>query len=135
MDRTLKRATRKNKRRSNRNHAAWRRFAPDGNICRFCPHHGGQHLISSGQPHLYRKATEEERDDSSTMLYRLHTPDNGYVLVRRMVVANRAELISAFCAACAEEIGTAQVLCYQRTLAVGEVVGVQTGRKNIGIAA
>ena len=57
------------------------------------------------------------------------------MLVRRMTVASRAELITAFCVACAESIGTAQVLCYQRNLAIGEVVGIQTGHRDIGIAA
>ena len=53
-----------------------------------------------------------------------------------MTVANRAELITAFCTACAESIGTHQVLCYQRNLAVGEVVGLaRNGHKDIGIAA
>ena len=52
-----------------------------------------------------------------------------------MVVANHAELITAFCVACAESIGTHQVLCYQRNVGVGEVVGVQTPQENIAIAA
>ena len=37
--------------------------------------------------------------------------------------------------ACAESIGTHQVLCYQRNLAIGEVVGIDTRPKDIGIAA
>ena len=70
------------------------------------------------------------------MLYRHNLPDGGSVLVRRITVASRAELITAYCAACAESIGTHQVLCYQRNLAVGEVVGLaKNGHKNIGIAA
>ena len=70
------------------------------------------------------------------MLYRHTLPEGGSVLVRRMTVANRAELITAYCVACAESIGTAQVLCYQRTLAIGEVVGLQnTGHKDMAIAA
>ena len=52
------------------------------------------------------------------------------MLVRRMVVANRAKLITAYCAACAESIGTEQVLCFQRNLAIGEVIGLErNGRK------
>ena len=58
------------------------------------------------------------------MLYRHTLPDGGSVLVRRMTVASRAELITVFCKACAESIGTAQVLCYQRNLAIGEVAGL-----------
>lgn len=123
MDRTLRRAGRRSRRRSGRNHGAWRRFAPDGTHCRYCPHDGSKHLISSGQPHFYRPATEQKRRTPGLLLYR-HTPkEGGPALVRRIVVANRAELITAFCTACAKELGTAQVLCYQRTLAVGEAIG------------
>ena len=105
MDRTLKRAKRNNKRRGQRNHGAWQRFSPDGKTCRYCEHDGSQHLCRSGQPHFYRPATEAERRDPSVMLYR-HTPvsstgqalpDGGSMLVRRMTVAARAELITAFC--------------------------------------
>ena len=126
MDRTLKKATGKNKRRSNRNHGPWRRFSPDGTTCRYCTHSGAAHLCSSRQPHFYRPATEAEVKDPTTMLYRHHPAGGGSVLVKRIIVAKHAELITAFCTACAGEIGTAQVLCYQRTLANGEVVGVET---------
>ena len=133
--RTLKRAKRNNKRRGQRNYGAWQRFSPDGNTCRYCPHDGSQHLCQSGQPHFYRPATEAERRNTSVMLYRHRLPEGGSTLVRRMTVANRAELITAFCTACAEGMGTAQVLCYQRNLAIGEVVGIETGHKDIAIAA
>ena len=143
MDRTLKKAKRNNKRRGRRNHGAWEHFSPDGIHCRFCPHDNSQHLMSSGQPHFFRPATEAERRNSSVMLYR-HTPvsstgqalpEGGSMLVRRMTVANRAELITAFCTACAESMGTTQVLCFQRNLAIGEVVGLDTRLKDIAIAA
>ena len=135
MDRTLKTAKRKNKRRQNRNGSAWRRFSPDGTTCRYCKHDHTTHLTSSGQPHFYRPATEAEKRDPSVMLYRHTLPQGGSVLVRRMVVANHAELVTAFCTACAESIGTHQVLCYQRNVGVGEVVGVQTGHRDMAIAA
>ncbi len=143
MDRTLKKAKRNNKRRGRRNHDAWQRFSPDGKTCRYCPHDNTEHLMSSGQPHFFRPASEAERRNSSVMLYR-HTPvsstgqalpEGGSVLVRRMTVANRAELITAYCVACAESMGTPQVLCYQRNLAIGEVVGIDNTYKDIGIAA
>ena len=143
MDRTLKRAKRNNKRRGQRNHGAWERFCPDGVHCRYCEHDGSQHLVSSGQPHFFRPATEPERRDPTVMLYR-HTPvsstgqalpEGGSVLVRRMTVAARAELITAFCVPCAEAMKTPQVLCFQRNLAVGEVVGLRTDHMDIGIAA
>ena len=135
MDRTLKTAKRKNKRRQNRNGSAWRRFSPDGTTCRYCKHDHTTHLTSSGQPHFYRPATEAEKRDPSVMLYRHTLPQGGSVLVRRMVVANHAELVTAFCTACAKSIGTHQVLCYQRNVGVGEVVGVQTGHRDMAIAA
>ena len=143
MDRTLKRAKRRNKRRIERNSGAWERFCPDGKTCRFCPHDGSQHLMSSGQPHYFRPATEAERRDPWVTLYRHDPasstgqalPDGGSMLVRRMTVANRAELITTYCVVCAESIGTGQVLCYQRNLAIGEVVGLDTRRKDIAIAA
>ena len=95
--------------------------------------------MRSGQPHFYRPATEAERRDPTVMLYR-HTLRvrrlaGGRLLVRRMTVAAHAELITAFCTACAESIGTHQVLCYQRNLAIGEVVGIDTRPKDIAIAA
>ena len=138
MDRTLKRAKRNSKRRGQRNGGAWRRFSPDGVHCRYCEHDGSQHLVSSGQPHFFRPVTEAERRDPSVMLYQPHKalPEGGSVLVRRMTVANRAELITAYCVPCAESMGTPQVLCFQRNLAIGEVVGLQrNGHGDIGIAA
>ncbi len=135
MDRTLKTAKRRNKRRSNRNYEAWRRFSPDGTTCRFCPHDNTQHLCSSGQPHFYRPATEGERRDPSVTLYRYALPQGGSALVRRMTAAKHAELITAFCTACAEAMQTGQVLCYQRNLAVGEMVGMRIDHKDIAVAA
>ena len=136
MDRTLKKAKRSNRRRRERNGGAWQRFSPDGVHCRYCKHDGSKHLLSSGQPHFFRPATEAERRDPFVMLYRHNLPEGGSTLVRRMTVANRAELITAFCTACAESIGTHQVLCYQRNLAIGEVVGLRrNGLEDMAIAA
>ena len=135
MDRTLKRATRKNKRRIERNTGAWERFSPDGKTCRYCEHDGSKHLMRSAQPHFYRPATDAERRDPHMQLYRHTLPDGGSMLVRRMTVAAHAEIITAFCTACAESIGTHQVLCYQRNVAVGEVVGIDTRPNDIAIAA
>ncbi len=68
MDRTLKRAKRHSKRRGQRNHGAWRLFSPDGKTCRYCSHDNAEHLMSSGQPHFFRPATEAERRDPHVML-------------------------------------------------------------------
>ena len=78
---------------------------------------------------LYRPATDDENHSRSVRLYRHEIPGNGPVLLRRMVVARAAELITVFCARCAEEMGTAQVACYQRNTAVGEVVGISPNGK------
>ena len=124
MDRTLRKAKRGNRRRQERNLTAWQALSPDGTTCRFCRHDETTHLCTSSQPHFYRPATEAERHSRSVRLYRHETPDSGPVLLRRMVVARGAELITVFCVACAKEMGTRQVACFQRNTAVGEVVGI-----------
>ena len=101
MDKTLTIAKRTNKRRQERNFRAWQRFSPDGTTCRFCRHDHTQHLCTSAQPHFYRPATEGERGDPKLMLYRHTSTDNGSVLVRRVTVAKHAEIVTAFCTACA----------------------------------
>ncbi len=135
MDRTLKRVTYRNRRRSRRNWKAWQLFSHDGETCRFCPHGAADHLTSSGQPHFYRPATEAERRDLSVTLYYYTLPGGGSMLVKRMIVANRAELITAFCGTCAQSMGTDQVLCFQRNLAIGELIGLQTNDEDIEVAA
>ncbi len=128
MDKTLVKAKRSNRRRQERNYTAWRRFSPDGITCRYCPHTNETHLCTSAQPHFYRPPTEAERRDPRVTLYRHTLPEGGCVLVRRVTVAKHVEIVTAFCTACAEAAGADQVLCYQRSLAVGEVVGVEETR-------
>ena len=130
MDRTLNPVKRGNKRRLARNQKAWQLFCPDNPKCLFCPHNYTEHMTSSGQPHFYRPATQQERRDPSVILYRHGLADGASVLVKRITVANQAELLTAFCTACAEERDTAQVLCFQRTLAKGEVVGLKNSNGN-----
>lgn len=125
MDRTIRPRTRTNKHRIARNQKAWKLFSSNGATqCRYCPHHRRDHYISSGQPHFYRPATQNEIDNRSGRLYVHHLPAGGYVMLRRITVAKQAEIITAFCRACAKEKDTGQVLCYQRTLAKGEIVGL-----------
>ena len=131
MDRTLRKAKRGNRKRQERNLTAWQAFSPDGTTCRFCRHDETTHLCTSSQPHFYRPATEAERHSRSVRLYRHETPDSAPVLLRRMVVARGAELITVFCTQCAKEMNTRQVACYQRHTGVGEVVGISpNGREN-----
>ena len=125
MDRTLNPVKRGNKRRRARNWKAWQLFSPDGAKCRFCEHDHTTHLTSSAQPHFYRPATAEERCDPFEKLYRHELEDGTEALVKRVTVASRAELLTAFCTACAKDKQTDQVLCFQRTLARGEVVGLK----------
>ena len=110
------------KRQSNRNWKAWRLYSPDGDKCRFCPHGSFDHMTSSGQPHFYRPASQSERE-SSTILRNHRLADGSMALVKRITVSARAELKSAFCKACAQDKDTSQVLCFERVLATGEVVG------------
>ena len=124
-DRTLNPVKRGNKRRRARNWNAWELFSPDGARCRFCEHDHTVHLTSAGVPHFYRPATDEERRDPLEKFYRHELDDGATVLVKRVTVASRAELLTAFCKTCAEDKQTGQVLCYQRTLAKGEVVGLK----------
>ena len=108
MDSTLTRAKRTNKHRQERNFRAWQRFSPDGTTCRFCKHDHTTHLCTSAQPHFYRPATEAERSDPTVTLYRHTSTDNGSVLVWRMTVAKQAEIVTAFCTACAEAAARAR---------------------------
>lgn len=124
MDRTLIHPKKGNKRRRARNWKAWLLLSPDGSKCRFCPHTAEDHLTSSGQPHFYRPATNKERQDPQEKLFRHKLPDGDTVTVKRIVVSNHAEIIATFCTACAKDKDTAQVLCYTRTLAKGEVIGL-----------
>ena len=129
MDKTLRKAKRGNRRRQERNLTSWQALSPDGTTCRFCRHDETTHLCTSGQPIFYRPATDAERHSRSIRLYRHETPENGPVLLRRMVVARGAELITVFCTRCAEEMNTRQVACFQRNTAVGEVVGISPNGK------
>ena len=113
------------KHRQARNWKAWQLFSPDGDTCRFCTHGAADHLTTSEQPHIYRPATEAERSDPFLKLYYHKLADGSEALVKRITVAKHAELITAFCKTCAKDKDTAQVLCFQRTLATGEVVGLK----------
>ena len=126
VDRMLRPPRRGNRRRRSRNFRAWQRFCPDGRTCPYCPHDNTTHLSTSGQPHFYRPATHEEVADVSVRLFRHDNQDSGSMLVRRIAVARQAEIVTTFCTACALDMGTPQVLCFQRTLGTGEVVGLKT---------
>ena len=46
------------------------------------------------------------------------------MLLKRVIVSQKPELVTVFCKACAKELNTDQVLCFQRTLAKGEMIGL-----------
>ena len=93
-------------------------------------------VLTTTEPTSVRRASPtstgwqpaKKSKERSVRLYRYLPPfqDRSYrVLVRRITVAKHAEIIATYCTACAKELDTAQVLCYQRTLGTGEVVGVR----------
>ena len=122
MDRTMKVAARTNKRRGRRNARAWTLFATSEGLCPFCGHKVSGHVVSSGQPHFFRLATDTEVRTKAGNLYAETKPHGSRVFLRRLTVANRAETDMAGCLICAEGVGTAQVVCYVRNVASGEVV-------------
>ena len=134
MDRTINPVRRPSKRRQARNRKAWQLLSNGSERCHFCKHSMNDHLCSSAQHHFYRPTTEGEKRNPWEKLYQHDPvsstgqalPDGDFILVKRVVVANRAEIITSFCLTCAEEFRTGQALCYQRTLANGEVVGLET---------
>jgi len=104
MDATLRRARGSRLRVQERNFRAWeRRYSNPDVTCRHCPLDHTTHLTASGQPHFFTREG------------------------KRKIVAKYVEIILTFCTACADEIGTSQVICYKRGIAVGERLGM-TGR-------
>ena len=105
-----------------RQRAAWNRFADHEGRCPFCHHASVDHVFSSGQLHFFRPATEAESDGPGRLY--LHPVR----LLKRLSVAKEAEVLHVYCAACAEEKATVQVVCFIRTWGTGEVVGVAASR-------
>ena len=128
MDRTLKSRGTRDRRLKQQVKSAWGRFSPDGLQCRYCEHDGSRHVVSLGQPHFFRPATDDELLDSKKRLYKYEPAGGDTHLVTRVTVARHVEIIFAFCEACAEGLGAEQVMCYQRTVGVGEVVGLESTR-------
>ena len=86
-----------------RNREAWEKFAnAEDDSCRHCPHDRYDHVGESAPPAVL-------------------TPDNRGGWERR-TLSEEYEILRLFCRACAEELGTSQVLCYRRVHAVGERV-------------
>ena len=122
MDRTMKVDARTSRRWGCHNVRAWSLFATSEGLCPFCGHKAPEHIVSSGQPHFFRLATDAEVRSKAGNLYVETKPQRSRVFLRRLTVANRAEIEVAGCLTCVEGIGTAQVVCYVRNVASGEVV-------------
>ena len=125
MDSTLT-TGRSQRRAQERNGVAFRRLAGSYD-CPFCSHDIEFHLMTSGQPHFFSPATDDDYRrwlaSEGPNLSRVEDGRGRWVKARRHVVARGAELQTLFCRACAQELSTDQVMCFQRTLAVGELVG------------
>ena len=100
----------------------WRSFATAENVCPLCGHGPHVHLISVAQPVVFRPATEDEKADVNIPLWT--SSEEGDVLLRRVVIAKRVEPVTVWCGQCAKELKTAQVLCYLRRVATGEIIGL-----------
>ena len=124
MDKTLRKARRPNIKRRQKNVRAWKRFALDGGMCPYCRHDGSAHLTVAIQPHFYRPATTEECGSRSVTLYTHRVGEKGLILVRRISIARDADIVTAYCSTCATRLRTSQVLCFQQTHGIGEVVGI-----------
>ncbi len=105
---------------------AWRRYCLDGEACPLCLHGPSSHVCEFGQPHFYEKATEEDVRDRTVPLYRYDLPQGGSTLVRRVVAAPDTAIVTALCIYCAEGKRIEEELCFQATLATGEVRGIDT---------
>ena len=57
-------------------------------------------------------------------LYTHRVGSGRVILVRRIAVARDADIVTAYCTTCATRFRTSQVLCFQQTYGVGEVVGI-----------
>lgn len=104
---------------------AWDRAAEDGR-CSYCGHGGREHRGTAMQPHFYARTSN---DDPKGRYF--HFPELDEVIpLRKYVVAKEVELATLFCMTCAEDLGTDQVMCFQRTDATGEFLGIEDEHGN-----
>ena len=121
MDRTLNPNKRGNKKRKARNSKAWANlFGAQMKVCTFCGHDSSDHLMTSGQPHFFRPLAKGE---TMANVYTYDAGEENAILVKKVIVAAKPEIITLFCKNCAEDKNTGQAMCYHRTLATGELVG------------
>lgn len=104
-----------------RNGRAWVQLNGPTSQCRFCGHHISEHVMNSHPPHYYEPLRISDLDMSMPQLAR--HPEDSAALLKRVTVAEDAEIEFLFCSACADAKGTDQSLCYRRRLGVGEIVG------------
>ena len=108
-----------------RHYKAYLRMMSDSHECRFCSHLNTEHLSSSGQPYFYRVIRKgDAMPNIGVYTHYFDEAKTRGVLIHRVVVAKEPELITMYCTQCALDKDTSQVMCYQRTLANGEIKGL-----------
>ena len=126
-DKTLTPRKRQSKKRMSRSYKAYLTMMSGSHECRFCSHLNTEHLTSSGQPFFYRVIGKEDAvPNTGVYTHYFDEAKRRAVLIHRVVVAKEPELITMYCKQCALDKNTSQVMCYQRTLANGEIKGLDT---------
>ena len=106
--------------------AEWKRYIRvfnefmNADACRFCGHHYGDHVASVGQPHFFRLRSAYDTSPEYA--------DNGGMSLTKVVVACAAELEELFCYECAESMNASQVVCWMKSVARGEIVGIGSAK-------
>ena len=94
-----------------RNRKAWENFAnPEDDTCRYCPHDRYDHSGLSEQPFVWVESAEGGRQGAFAGKF------------QKRFLSEEYEIRRLFCLACAEDLETSQVLCYLRSVGVGEKI-------------
>ena len=94
-----------------RNRKAWEKFAnPEDDSCRYCPHDRYDHSGLSEQPFVWVESAESGRQGAFSGKF------------QKRFLSEEYEIRRLFCLACAEDLETTQVLCYLRSVGVGEKI-------------
>lgn len=101
---------------------AWARYAIN-DLCRFCRHPIGTHLLVAYRPHFYLEAPVDagSRVGKKPRVYRGYKDDGTVTYVVRRNVVQHAELHEVYCDACAQDKETAQVVCFLSSFNNGDI--------------
>ena len=102
---------------------AWFRFSVGELHCPYCRHHAVEHILQAKQPYFFRPITFKEWMDPDTKATRFLSADGLVTIVTKEVVDDHADVIGVACRLCTEDLGTVQVLCFRRSIGIGELVG------------